>query len=445
MKSVSSLKSKLSLWLAIIIICFAALITSVAFYVIFNEGIEWQDDTLKQVAELISEQPNSISASYQYDNPNYNGTVGPIFIQMINQGEKEEERTNKKTLKLPAGLSDGIQTVKINNVRYRVFVKTVDEDKKIAVIQSTDERDMTAKEGTIIALITMLLLIPVMIFSVILVVKRILLPLAEVAKDIEQRKEPELNPITADNIPEEIIPFVMAINRLFGRIKQSMDIHKRFITDAAHELRSPMTAISLQAERLAKTELTETAKERLETLRSGISRSRILLDQLLVLARIQAPSKTIASSVSIVSSIRLVLEDILPLAEAKNIDIGLVGETDARISMHEIDLISLIKNLAINAIKYTPQSGKVDLSVNKNDKEVIFEVKDNGPGIPEKEWERVFDPFYRVLGNDEVGSGLGLSIVRVIAEQVDAEIKINYADPKSKSGLKITVIFPSSS
>ncbi|HRW29432.1 MAG TPA: ATP-binding protein, partial [Emcibacteraceae bacterium] len=351
----------------------------------------------------------------------------------------------KKTLKLPAGLSDGIQTVKINNVRYRVFVKTVDEDKKIAVIQSTDERDMTAKEGTIIALITMLLLIPVMIFSVILVVKRILLPLAEVAKDIEQRKEPELNPITADNIPEEIIPFVMAINRLFGRIKQSMDIHKRFITDAAHELRSPMTAISLQAERLAKTELTETAKERLETLRSGISRSRILLDQLLVLARIQAPSKTIASSVSIVSSIRLVLEDILPLAEAKNIDIGLVGETDARISMHEIDLISLIKNLAINAIKYTPQSGKVDLSVNKNDKEVIFEVKDNGPGIPEKEWERVFDPFYRVLGNDEVGSGLGLSIVRVIAEQVDAEIKINYADPKSKSGLKITVIFPSSS
>jgi two-component system OmpR family sensor kinase len=221
---------------------------------------------------------------------------------------------------------------------------------------------------------------------------------------------------------------------------------RRFVADAAHELRSPLTALSLQAERLADTEMSAAARERLSVLRQGIERGRNLLDQLLTLAKAQSVTESPKSPLSIQSIYRRVLEDLMPLAEAKDIDIdidiGVEGTQDAQVWVNELDMIAVVKNLVDNVIRYTPRGGRVDLSVDASDEFAVLRIRDNGPGIPLAERDRVFDPFYRTMGSEQRGSGLGLSIVRTISHRIGAEIRFGCSDEKKQTGLSVTVLFP---
>ena len=240
----------------------------------------------------------------------------------------------------------------------------------------------------------------------------------------------------------EVRPFAVAINRLLARVGQSMESQRRFVADAAHELRSPLTAMSLQAERLAEAEMSSVARERLTVLRQGIERGRSLLDQLLTLAKAQSATDLPKSPVSVQSIYRRVLEDLMPLAEAKHIDIGVEGALDAEVWASELDMIAVVKNLVDNAIRYTPEGGRVDLSVGVSEGKVVLRIQDSGPGIPLAERDRVFDPFYRTLGSEQIGSGLGLSIVQTIANRIGAEIRLDFSDQEKQTGLNVAVIAP---
>ncbi|NWE72796.1 two-component sensor histidine kinase, partial [Pseudomonas gingeri] len=193
---------------------------------------------------------------------------------------------------------------------------------------------------------------------------------------------------------------------------------------------------------LAAAELSPDARERLVPLQRGIERGKSLIDQLLALATAQSTSTTPAAPISVHGIYRRVLEDLLPLAELKQIDVGVEGEQDMRVSLNEIDLLALVRNLVDNAIRYTPQGGRVDLSVSAEQGGVLLQVRDNGPGIAIEERERVFDPFYRSLGNTEVGSGLGLSIIKAIAERTGARIRLGYSDEVRQRGLSVSVWLP---
>jgi len=251
-----------------------------------------------------------------------------------------------------------------------------------------------------------------------------------------------LHAVEEDHLPVEVRPFVVAINRLLTRVAQSMDAQRRFVADAAHELRSPLTAISLQAERLAETEMSDLARERLTTLQRGIKRGRNLLDQLLTLAKVQTTPDLPKSPVSVQGIYRRVLEDLMPLAEAKRIDIGVEGEQDAPVLVNELDMIAVVKNLVDNAIRYTPEGGRIDMSVSTAEGRAVLSIQDNGPGIALAEQERVFDPFYRTLGSDQVGSGLGLSIVKTISGRIGAEIQLGFSDELKGSGLCVCILIP---
>jgi two-component system OmpR family sensor kinase len=137
---------------------------------------------------------------------------------------------------------------------------------------------------------------------------------------------------------------------------------------------------------------------------------------------------------------RRVLEDLLPLAEAKNIDLGVENDLDAQVLAYEVDLVTLVKNLVDNAIRYTPPGGRIDLAVQPGPGLVEVWIRDTGPGIPLVEQGRVFDPFYRVLGHDSTGSGLGLSIVQAIAERMGAQVQLGYADGLAQTGLAVQVV-----
>ncbi len=173
----------------------------------------------------------------------------------------------------------------------------------------------------------------------------------------------------------------------------------------------------------------------------GLERSKNLVDQLLSLARAQAPATQPVSATSVHQVYRSVLEDLLPLARAKDLDIGLESGEDAHLPVSEMDLSTMLKNLVDNAIRYTPQGGRIDLAVLRGPQAVLLRVSDTGPGIAEAERQRVFDPFYRTLGNTEIGSGLGLSIVRAIAERLGAAVELGYTDAKAKTGLSVTLSF----
>nr|AMK59288.1 periplasmic sensor signal transduction histidine kinase (Tn6048) [uncultured bacterium UPO50] len=439
----NSLQLKLSLWLSVAILMIALIAGGFSFFSAFDEANELQDDVLLQVAVLFDRHRLTLPQANDSGREVNGDAESHVFVQLFSTPTSSVPiRDADQALALPPNLGNGMQTASVGNTTYRVLVKTLSTGQRLAVAQETAFRDEIARDGALRTLMPFLILIPVLLLVVATLIRKIFKPVANLAGEIDQRGEQALHPIVPGPLPAEIQPFVGAINRLLARIAQSMDTQRRFVADAAHELRSPLTALSLQAERLADAEMSATAHERLHMLRQGVARGRALLDQLLMLAQAQASTVLPGTPVSVQQIFRRVLEDLMPLAEVKRIDIGVASDSDAQVFASEIDLISLIKNLVDNAIRYTPVGGRVDLSVLASNGVATLVVEDNGPGIPESERTRVFDPFYRILGSDAMGSGLGLSIVQIIAARVGAKISLGFANDASRSGLRVVVTFP---
>ncbi|WP_229679184.1 sensor histidine kinase [Silvimonas amylolytica] len=423
------------------IVLIAIVAGTFAFFNAKGEANELQDDTLRQVASLFDEHHLPLPAPGTRRVLSEEEEDSRVVVQQLKRNDATTADVDMAIPGLPDSLADGLQTVTAEDEDYRVLVKTLSNGARIAVSQETDIRNEIARASALRTLLPFLVLVPVLLVVVSVLVRHMFKLIAELSREIDQREDHELHPIKPESLPTEIRPFLVAINRLLGRVAQSMDAQRRFVADAAHELRSPLTALSLQAERLGTAPMSDTAQERLAALRGGIQRTRQLLDQLLTLARVQDAAHAQTETTPVQQIFRRVLEDLLPLAEAKNIDIGVVGETEAEVHMHPAELHILLKNLVDNAIRYTPAGGRIDLSVACEPDAVTVVIEDTGPGIPEHERDRVFDPFYRVLGSDETGSGLGLSIVQAIVGRARAKIALEEADALTHSGLRVRITF----
>lgn len=442
----NSLQFRLSAWLAGVILAVALAAGSVSFILAFQEANELQDDQLRQVAALVNQHPLPITPSSAAQSAADTDPETRVILQILPEPGSQVPKAGPGQLALPAGLADGIQTVTADQNVWRLFVKTLNSGSRIVVGQQTTVRDEIARNSALRTLMPFVILIPVLLLLVGSLIRQMLRPLKQLASELDQRLEQDLREVSETRVPAEIRPFVVAINRLLARVAQSMAVQRRFVADAAHELRSPLTALSLQTERLEAAEMSVPARERLVTLRGGLQRTRLLLDQLLALARAQQGVSTKVPVISVQRVFRQVLEDLMPLAQVKHIDLGVPVNSDAALRVAAVDLTTLIRNLVENAIRYTPAGGRVDLSVQTAGNSVIVQVDDTGPGIPEDERERVFDAFYRLLGNDEVGSGLGLSIVKAIAGRVGAEISLDDSALKGETrGLRVSVRFPAAS
>ena len=439
-----SLQVRLSGWIAAVIAVLALAAGVFSFGMAFQEANELQDDQLHQIAILANSHNLLLSPR---DAAAIDTEIDPesrVILQVLQPADATSKPGNS-TLDLPGNLPDGIQTVTVNDETWRILVKPLDTGIRIAVGQQTSVRNEIARNSAMRTLLPFVILIPILLLLVSELIRQMFKPVKQLALDLDQRDPQDLREVAHDHVPSEIHPFVIAINQLLSRVAQSMAVQRRFLADAAHELRSPLTALSLQAERLASSDLSTQARQRLDALQSGLQRSRQLLDQLLSLARAQESVKDQSVTVSVRRIVHQVMEDLMPLAQAKNIDLGMVGEKDTNLRVSEIDLKTLLKNLLDNAIHYTPKDGRIDLHIRSFMGRNILQIEDTGPGIPEEERERVFDPFYRILGNDEVGSGLGLSIVKAIADRLGAEVTLQYVNEKKKAGLSVVVEFPKDS
>jgi len=431
-----SVQRRLSTVVALAVAVMALGAGALAFLAAYDEARELQDDVLRRVAQLVEAQRARAPA-------------GPLDIHV--QGEEDDSRVivqqlggplpdagsalRPSRLPLASTLPDGLRTLKLHGEEFRVLVRTTAAGERFAVAQDSRLRRELARYGAMRTVLPFVLL-----------VRQIFRPITRLAEEVDGRSESDLRAIAEVDVPAEVQPFVRAINRLLVRVGEAIAGQRRFVADAAHELRSPLTALLLQAERLAESELSDDARERVNVLYQGIERSRGLIEQLLALARAQAQGPPPmpaggSSSTSIQAAFRRVLEELIPLAEVRRIDIGVEGERDAEVDASGDQLFTLTRNLVDNAIRYTPEGGRVDLSVAIEPGRCGLRVRDTGPGIAPAEHERVFEPFYRVPGSDAPGSGLGLAIVRSLAQRLGAGVQLEYSDPERRCGLTVTVWF----
>lgn len=442
---VKSVRRQLSWALALAIVAVALMGSALSFLAAYDEARELQDDVLRRVAQLVERQRMYSQAA-------------PLGFQI--QGDEDDSRVIVQRLgavspsvrmpveeafvPLPATLSDGLRTLDLGGEPFRVLVSTTAAGERFAVLQDSRLRRELARYGALRTVLPFALLMPVLLLVVAELVRKLFRPIARLAQEVDGRDEAALHPVSEAGVPDEVRPFVRAINRLLGRVQQSMAEQQRFIADAAHELRTPLAALSLQAERLEHTALPVDAAERVAQLRGGMERSRHLLDQLLGLARAQGGGAVPQAPQSVQALFRQVIQDLLPLAEAKGIDLGVEGEQDARAAAPHADLYLLLKNLVDNAIRYTPPGGRVDLCLEEQGGQLLLQVRDNGPGIAEDQRAQVFAPFYRVPGSGEGGSGLGLAIVQALAARMGACVLLDWSEPGQRRGLCASVVLPRS-
>ena len=270
-------------------------------------------------------------------------------------------------------------------------------------------------------------------------------PLKLMQQRIRARRPDDLSPIDPRGVPEEISPLVDAFNDLLGRLGQTISVQRRFIADAAHQMKTPLAGLRTQAELALRESSPADVRRSLEQLVRSSERAAHLISQLLSLTRMENLREQAAhESLDLNALARTVVTEWADEAIRRGIDFGYESDdAPAPIAGHPILLREMFNNLIDNALRYTPAHGCVTVRVRSDTTDVLFEVEDNGPGVAESERDLVFERFYRVLGTEIDGSGLGLSIVREIASQHDSSVSLHDAQPGADPpGLLSIVRFP---
>lgn len=342
---------------------------------------------------------------------------------------------------LPQRAVLGFSNVEAQGRRYRV-VSVQTGGQVVQVAQELVVRERLASRLALRTVTPIGLMLPILMGVVGWVVSRSLAPVERVRAQLAKRAAEDLSPVGEGGLPAEIKPMVQELNSLLGRVQQSFTAQQHFVADAAHELRSPLTALNLQVQALQRAP-DESARMLAQTrLAAGIARASHLVEQLLLLARQEADGSQ-HQQVALAPLLRQVAAEFAPGAQARRIDLGLLEAEEVSTTGNAAALTTLLRNLLSNAIKYTPEGGRVDLSLlaPEGAQAALIRIDDSGPGIAESERERVFDRFYRTAEAAEQasGSGLGLAIAKVIADKHGASLTLGQA--ADLRGLRVELRF----
>lgn len=408
-----SLQVRISIALILMFLPLSIIAGAFSYYQTYHEAEELQDDLLRQTAAYINPKTTDYTQI---------GSENHILIQTFGQED---------TVPLSDTLGEGFHTIKgsvddddddDDDDEYRAYIRQTPQG-KIAVLQETEYRDDLAATAAYQSVLPLLIALPLMILLTVWITYRAMRPVKILSASLGKRRSDDLSPLDGEGVPSEIQGFVTAINQLLQRTGENIRRQQRFIADAAHELRSPLTALSLQAERLTKLPQSDEAREQTGLILQSIQRNRHLLEQLLTHARAQgSETQRNLTDISLQAQFRRVLQELMPLALDKQQDIGVAVENDLRIRADDTEIYTLIKTFTDNAIRYTPAGGRIDIGFSETPTTLTIWVEDDGPGIPAAERSRVTDAFYRILGTEQQGTGLGLSIADAIAKRYGGKL-----------------------
>ena len=325
----------------------------------------------------------------------------------------------------------------------------------VQVAETREKRSVLATEIIKGVMLPQFVILPLSVLLVWLALARGIKPLSRLEERIRARKPEDLSPLELQGVPQEVVPLVEAVNDLLQRLNGSLATQKRFLADAAHQLKTPLAGLRMQADLALRPGVsTAELKQSLQHIGRSSMRATHMVNQLLSLARAESAGAGLQRAPCDMAQLAIeVVQDLLPLAMERHVDLGYEGAEPASpgVWLHgnATLLKELVRNLLTNAIHYSPSSAAqpavvtVRVHPDRASQLVRLQVEDTGPGVPPDERERVFQPFYRVLGSEADGSGLGLPIVQEIARLHGAEVWLGDARPgQQPPGALFSVRFP---
>ena len=340
--------------------------------------------------------------------------------------------------------TDGFSDKMIGSQKWRVFTTyNIKAGIRTVLAERYDTRNELGHRIAQDDLYIMLLTFPLSGLLIWIIIGRGLDSLDRVAQEVANRAPSHLEPVNIKGVPEEIKPVIDELNKLFFRLKEGFEREKRFAADAAHELRTPLAALKAQAQVALNSNSLDEKNLALHKLISSVNRSTHIVQQLLTMSRLvpEAAGINDLDDVDLPKIAREVIAMLVPTAIEKHIELAFESVKKTPHFRGNPTAISiLIRNLVDNAIRYCREDGLVVVKVYHQQNDVILEVKDNGPGIPDELQSRVFERFFRVLGNKSPGSGLGLAIVQQISALHNGRVVLE--SPSVGTGLIVKVYFP---
>jgi two-component system, OmpR family, sensor kinase len=430
----SSLRARLFIGLAAVVVL-AVLVSGLAIYWwAFGEAIELQDGLIVQVGSFLAERP------VRPDLIPSEGVDPDVRVSVAELHEAPSIDAPPLAF-VPKEIPDGLQTLDLRGKAWRVLVHTRRDGSRMVVGQPAEARDEIVREAAAHAATSFAALIPCLTVLIALVIHYSFRPVSRLTEKLERDRDGTPSSLPDKDLPDELRPFILAINRLIGRLADRLDRERRFIADAAHGLRTPIAALTVQAQNLENAPNEADRIRRANELRTGLRRTARLLDQLLDHARYAAVASS-SETVDISAIAKSTVADLLPLAEEKAVDLGFARADNARVRIAPAAFATIVQNLVGNALAYVPEGGRVDVTISVADGRATFLIEDDGPGIPADEIQTIIEPFKRGTSAISHGAGLGLSIVDRIVHTAGGRLDLGIPPNNQRCGLRVTISLP---
>ncbi|MEX3527106.1 MAG: ATP-binding protein [Burkholderia sp.] len=430
-----SIRHQLLIWLLAIVVAGVGAAGWLIYRQALAEANELFDYQLQAIAAALPSEPFS-----QVFGSRTNGDEG-IVIQIWNRNGGLMYFSHPRAPIAPRA-ELGFSTERTDRGEWRVYGAIVG-DNVVQLAQPLSVRNRLAASVALRTVWPLIVLLPFLGAAVWMIVGRGMRPLRRVTRAVESRRPEALDPLPDNRLPQEVQPLVHALNGLLARLSAALDTQKAFVADAAHELRTPLAAVQIQAQLVARAQDDEIRREALADLQSGVTRATRLAEQLLALARSEPDGATMREPVALADVLAHCVSAQAVVAQKRNIDLGIEEAQPVVVDADIGALRVMLNNVLDNAVKYTPEHGRIDVALSFAAGRALVRVADSGPGIPPEERERVFDRFYRDssarVRTDVSGSGLGLAIVKRVAAQQRATVTLGESPA---GGLLVEIAFP---
>ncbi len=363
-----------------------------------------------------------------------------MVVQVWDQNGELFLRSQSAPLTPLSDIADGFRDSNIDGAGWRTYSFSVPErGVTVKVGEPYQARDSLTQHVVQQTLYPLLLGLPILAILIWFAVGRGLIPLHRIAAEVAARDSDNLDILDTADSPDEVTPLIRALNDLLERLESTLDKERRFTADAAHELRTPLAGLKTQAQVALGASASQERNRAILNLLRGVDRGSHLVEQLLTLSRLDQAAPMPIATVDLAATVRTVMNDLQPKVEERRVRLDLSTGGGTHVLGNADAVYVLVRNLVDNAIRHSPPDAAVELSIARQHETIVFGVRDRGPGIPEPERRRVLERFYRGNAHEGEGSGLGLSIVKRIADLHRARLELT--TPDAGGGLLATVAF----
>jgi signal transduction histidine kinase len=427
-----SLRRTLLVWLVPLFLGVGAVSAAFSYWSFSRMADDFMDDQMQQLGDFVAATGKPVALPAQ---PDERVLKGGAYVTQVHDGDGVLQASSSPRLAAPWQGQPGFHDVQAGGHHWRVYTAPLLQPggQRVQVLQSSAFRRQLAAGRAGAALAPTLILLPLTMLVLWGIAAAVSEALRAIGRSAAQQGGNEAGELALTRVPAEIRPLVVSFNGLLVRLREECAVQRRFIQDAAHELRTPITAVALQLENVRGDLPAGACKQTFAQLEAGVGRAQRMVDQMLRMSRQEAAAPEQQAPVDVQAQLRESIGALISLAEQRHIDLGLVVApgTPAGLTIRcaPADLRSVLDNLVENALRYTPEGGVVDVRLSAEGGRPVIEVVDSGPGIPPDAIGRVFDRFFRVPGTGAGGTGLGLAIAKSAAQRCGLAIALaNRAD-----------------